>query len=221
MMTMANFVFFGGDNDTLIDMMASPADVATPSSIQNAPMTRPLTQFFSPTQDLKSSPALPPMREITTYQAPNPVTYASSNASFSTHPTPVHTLSVDFVCATTRTKRTTRRRLRVTAGTTFSWWWPLRLHKKWSAIVVGSRLGRRFFLLSNPILVRHTNNWSIFGSWHLYRGPAGGSFCLCCLLDETNGSLSSFCVLWIFVGCSCNPSWQYCIRLMTTTGNSW
>ena len=121
--------FFGGDNDTLIDMMGTPVN-ATQSSSKNAPMTRPLTQFFSPTQDLKSSPALPPMREITTYQAPNPVTYASSNASFSTHPTPVHTLSVDFVRATRRTKRTTRRRLRVTAGTTFLWRWPLRLHKK-------------------------------------------------------------------------------------------
>ena len=62
---------FFGDDDNLIDMMATPRVVATPSSIQNAPMTRPLTQFLSPTQHVKSSPALPPMREITTYQAPN------------------------------------------------------------------------------------------------------------------------------------------------------
>ena len=83
--------FFGGDNDTLIDMMGTPVN-ATQSSSKNAPMTRPLTQFLSPTQHLKSSPCLP--REITTYQAPNQVTHASSNSSYSTHPTPVHTLSI-------------------------------------------------------------------------------------------------------------------------------
>ena len=81
------------DNDTMIDLLGTPVN-ATQSSIQNAPMTRPLTQFFSPPQDLKSSPAIPPMREITTYQAPNQVTHASSNASYSTHPTPAHTLSI-------------------------------------------------------------------------------------------------------------------------------
>ena len=83
---------FLGDDNNLIDMMGTPEVVATQSSIQNAPMTRPLTQFFSPPQDLKSSPCLP--REITTYQAPNQVTHASSNSSYSTHPTPAHTYSI-------------------------------------------------------------------------------------------------------------------------------
>ena len=61
-----NLSFFGVDNDTMIDMMGTPVN-ATQSSSKNAPMTRPLTQFLSPTQLVKSSPSVPPMCKITTH----------------------------------------------------------------------------------------------------------------------------------------------------------